>query len=271
MRIGLMVLVAAGAAVGQEKVVEDFEDPQVIGGWNLGLAPGETIEDEGGNPGGYLHSPNLDTAIVRARTVIGEANAFHGDWRAMGVTAFSADAITHSVMTADERPMSLVLVDDNDTPDDVFDDCFVYFVGEKNIPFPGEGWQHYAFDVPSDSETLPEGWQVNFDCAFGQPPEVLDEIWNRVITDVDQVILWWHDPDFFSIFQLWDVGVDNMTLCLGEECAADFNGDGVLNILDFVDFQNAFTSGDESADCDENGALNILDFVCFQGVFAEGC
>jgi len=54
-------------------------------------------------------------------------------------------------------------------------------------------------------------------------------------------------------------------------CEADFNGDGSLDILDFVAFQGAFVDGDPSADCDGNGALNVLDFVCFQGVFAAGC
>jgi uncharacterized membrane protein len=56
-----------------------------------------------------------------------------------------------------------------------------------------------------------------------------------------------------------------------EGCAADFNGDGALNILDFVAFQNAFTAQDPAADCDGNGAFNILDFVCFQGLFQGGC
>jgi hypothetical protein len=54
-------------------------------------------------------------------------------------------------------------------------------------------------------------------------------------------------------------------------CAADFNGDGSLNILDFVAFQNAFVAGDPDADCDGNGALNVLDFVCFQNLFKAGC
>jgi hypothetical protein len=59
---------------------------------------------------------------------------------------------------------------------------------------------------------------------------------------------------------------------LGEAgCAADVNGDGDLNILDFVAFQGLFVAGDPAADCDGNGALNILDFVCFQGLFAAGC
>jgi hypothetical protein len=54
-------------------------------------------------------------------------------------------------------------------------------------------------------------------------------------------------------------------------CAADFNGDGVLNVLDFVAFQNAFVQQDPKADCDVNGAFNILDFVCFQNLFGAGC
>jgi hypothetical protein len=54
-------------------------------------------------------------------------------------------------------------------------------------------------------------------------------------------------------------------------CAADFNGDGSLDILDFVAFQAAFVVGDDNADCDGNGALTVLDFVCFQGEFQGGC
>jgi hypothetical protein len=66
-------------------------------------------------------------------------------------------------------------------------------------------------------------------------------------------------------------GSFDFELFLTGGCAADFNGDGVLNILDFVAFQNAFVAGDPDADCDGNGALNVLDFVCFQGLFQAGC
>lgn len=57
----------------------------------------------------------------------------------------------------------------------------------------------------------------------------------------------------------------------GDSCYADFNNDGVLNILDFVAFQNAFTAGDPSADCNGCGCLDILQFICFQQKFVEGC
>ncbi|MFG0315140.1 MAG: GC-type dockerin domain-anchored protein, partial [Phycisphaerales bacterium] len=59
--------------------------------------------------------------------------------------------------------------------------------------------------------------------------------------------------------------------CAEEACLADFNGDGSLNVLDFVAFQLAFTAGDAAADCDENGLFDVLDFVCFQQEFVVGC
>ena len=54
-------------------------------------------------------------------------------------------------------------------------------------------------------------------------------------------------------------------------CPADVNGDGVLNILDFVAFQGLFQAMDPGADCDGNGMFNILDFVCYQTLFQAGC
>lgn len=54
-------------------------------------------------------------------------------------------------------------------------------------------------------------------------------------------------------------------------CPGDFNGDGSLDIVDFVSFQLAFQALDPSADCDGNQVLNIVDFVCFQLGFQQGC
>jgi photosystem II stability/assembly factor-like uncharacterized protein len=54
-------------------------------------------------------------------------------------------------------------------------------------------------------------------------------------------------------------------------CIGDANGDGELNILDFVAFQLLFVAGDPAADCTGDGALSILDFVCFQQAWQAGC
>ena len=57
----------------------------------------------------------------------------------------------------------------------------------------------------------------------------------------------------------------------GTYCAADCDGSGDLNVLDFVCFQSMFVAGDMGADCDGNGVLNVLDFVCYQQQFLAGC
>lgn len=54
-------------------------------------------------------------------------------------------------------------------------------------------------------------------------------------------------------------------------CAADLNGDGVLNVLDFVAFQLLFVDQAPGADCNGDGEFTTLDFVCFQLLFQDGC
>ena len=54
-------------------------------------------------------------------------------------------------------------------------------------------------------------------------------------------------------------------------CRADFNGDGAVNTLDFLDYLNAFNAGDPAADFDENGQVNTRDFIAFLNAFSEGC
>jgi len=62
-----------------------------------------------------------------------------------------------------------------------------------------------------------------------------------------------------------------MSLARDPFCEADVNADGVLDILDFAAFQQAWLGGDPLADCTGDGVFDILDFVCFQGVFGAGC
>jgi hypothetical protein len=73
-------------------------------------------------------------------------------------------------------------------------------------------------------------------------------------------------------WQSWEEqGYDLAFSAYFRTCLADMNGDGVLNILDFVAFQGAFESGDMVADCNEDADLNVIDFVCFQARFEQGC
>ena len=57
-----------------------------------------------------------------------------------------------------------------------------------------------------------------------------------------------------------------------EVCYADCDGNGELDIFDFLCFQNSFVLGEPYAcDCDPDPACDIFDFLCFQSAFVTGC
>ncbi len=72
---------------------------------------------------------------------------------------------------------------------------------------------------------------------------------------------------------LTEAGLDafKLTHIVCEACFSDCDGNGALNIQDFICFQTKFALGNPEADCDENGTLNIQDFICFQTRFSLGC
>jgi hypothetical protein len=61
------------------------------------------------------------------------------------------------------------------------------------------------------------------------------------------------------------------------QCYANCDGSTiapVLNVNDFICFQNRFAAGDSYANCDGSTiapVLNVNDFICFQTQFAAGC
>jgi len=55
------------------------------------------------------------------------------------------------------------------------------------------------------------------------------------------------------------------------ECKADFNGDTVVNTLDFLAFLNAYTAGDPSADFNGDTLVNSLDVLAYLNAFVAGC
>jgi hypothetical protein len=54
-------------------------------------------------------------------------------------------------------------------------------------------------------------------------------------------------------------------------CPADLNGDGVLDLFDFLQFTNLFNAQDPEADCDGDTGLSLFDFLCFTNQFNAGC
>ncbi len=54
-------------------------------------------------------------------------------------------------------------------------------------------------------------------------------------------------------------------------CPADFNGDTVVNSLDFLAFLSAYVAGDLSADFNGDTIVNDLDFFAFLNAYVAGC
>jgi hypothetical protein len=56
-----------------------------------------------------------------------------------------------------------------------------------------------------------------------------------------------------------------------EGCAPDLDGDGALDLFDFLAFTNLFNAGDLQADFDPDGVLTLFDFLAFTNAFNAGC
>lgn len=277
---GLLALVGAAtlsigpaALAGGDEFVETFTNGSNEGGWRFN-SPTQVLESQGGNPGWHIvgfcdrELDCLDFFAVILRTTE-PSDHFTGDLAARGVTGMGLDARLYYVgNTAEGRPMSICLVDDNGTPDDLGDDCFVYSVGDQNIPRVKDGWVSYDFDVPAQSDTLPRGWTVWREC----PNEDPDAAWRRIVRDVDYVMFYWTDPDTFAILQMWEPGADNIRVTTaGDDCVADFDGSGEVDGADFLAFLSAFFSQDPRADIDQSGSIDGADFLAYLSAFFAGC
>ena len=54
-------------------------------------------------------------------------------------------------------------------------------------------------------------------------------------------------------------------------CAADFNGDGVVDTRDVIAFLNAWAAGDPRADFDGNGVIDTRDVIAYLNGWVAGC
>ncbi len=54
-------------------------------------------------------------------------------------------------------------------------------------------------------------------------------------------------------------------------CRANCDGNGSLDLFDFLCYVNLFNVPDPAADCDASGVLDLFDFLCFTNAFNAGC
>ena len=218
MRVFLILagLLLIAAPVLADSYVEEFEDDSNISGWTFGN-DNDTIETEGGNPGGWFHNDYLNTFAPIFRCAYG-GDVFTGDYVGLGVTQISGDFITLQADNGtDYYPFALLLRNTYGTPNDIEDDIYVYWVDEDNVWCPqlGEGWTHYDFPIPSDfvggPGELPDEWMGG---SYMSGPDVFpeDALWHEVISSVDRIEFWWFHPAWMGIYTWWDVGADNVSI-----------------------------------------------------------
>jgi hypothetical protein len=207
----LVGIVSASIAAGaRADVYTDTFETGNPSAWAF-IRGGDTIETTGGNPGRWLHQEFYDTFGPSLETFPGISTAFHGDYRANGVSRISLDArVDYTDFGSDGFELTLILRNTNGTPFDIADDDYAYHVGPF-VPPEGQGWFHYDFDVPSQSnDDVPAGWKGAWleDCENFRPGVT----WPDLMSNIDQVEFWFIDPCLFAIFQRWDVGADNISI-----------------------------------------------------------
>lgn len=218
-----------------QNYVETFDAGTNLGGWGYSSAF-NVIESSGGNPGAYMHNSLTDTFAPQVFTSPG-SNPFHGDWRAMGIDSFGVDLITHSTQFPFQREVTLILT--NGT-------CSVFYLGTGLVPQPGTGWDSFDFNIDSASTSMPAGWAPLGQCI---DPVAL---WNSVITDVTEVRIFYGHPEFFFIFDQWDVGMDNARISGGPTGTPLCFGDGTGTSCPCT---NNVASGEGCANSTGSGAI----------------
>jgi hypothetical protein len=107
------------------------------------------------------------------------------------------------------------------------------------IPLEDVGFEDVALDLPT---ILPPGGTAHL---------LLDGIVEEVTLDM-----------------AFSIGVE----ASGEAvCLADFDGNGVLDLFDFLEFQNAFAGQDPAGDFNGDGEYNLFDFLAYLNAFDAGC
>lgn len=272
MTLGLAAVSGALApcAIARPTETTTFNNGTNEPGWEYG-GPGDVISSMGGNPHWRLRSSGLDTFAPQPRTGWGVSSLWTGNYRERNVTRIGVDLLTEAVdFSAAERPLSLILVSDNGTPGNFDDDWGAYTIGATDVPIPGEGWRTFLFDIPVRATAPPANWTI-IQFGFKSPPS---PDWNALLQNVSQVRFFYGHPEFFFIFQMWDVSLDN---ALVTYCPDDTNGDGVVNFAELNAVLSAFgqvnvpPSPLSPGDMNGDGVVNFADLNRVLSRFGQSC
>lgn len=257
--------------------VETYEDGMNHGMWSWGTG-NEQIVTTGGNPGAHLQDLTLSTFTPGAATAPGYFSQFVGNFRGRGVSSVGIDLRIFDVsfpVDPSSRPLTLILHNDNGTPQNFEDDWGAWFIGNDPIPTPGgglpglaPGWNSYEFDVPSGELEMPDGWTFfdctdqTTDCVFTDAPNqpTGPNDWLDLMANVDMTEFFYGVPGTIGILNGWDVGLDNPRIT-SLQLAGDLDGDGEVGTSDIRLLPAAFgpCSGACPEDLNGDGVVDNVD------------
>ncbi len=174
---------------------------------------------------------------------------FAGMFDGLAVHYLESASAPGPLHTSLDKPIFIVTLQvEGGQPGDVFH-LFVLDAVSANFGMGGAFSSIGINELNSGGDSVPDGTRTNIGLNPDKPAAI--------------------PPGTFKVDYI--DGNGGAKLIVAEDCAADCDGSGSLNIDDFVCFQTLFALGDPAADCDASGGLNIDDFVCFQTLYAIGC
>jgi hypothetical protein len=126
-----------------------------------------------------------------------------------------------------------------------------------SVPLVRDRWVEFRAEVDLEADSLRQFYD-------GQPLGGVLSWRNNVGGGVGEI----------AAIDLYSESMDGVyydDVSLARACTVDFNGDGAVNIQDFLAFLQAFSVADPRADMDGNGQVNVQDFLAFLQAFAAGC
>lgn len=110
-------------------------------------------------------------------------------------------------------------------------------------------------------------WAVGFDPGQLVSPEPGEEV--QVAVTIDAPLGVAGTRPFLLSVRREDGARAYATVEVELRCTIDCDGDGAVDLFDFLCFLDRFSAGDTTTDCD--GELTVFDFLCYQTAFDRGC
>ncbi len=145
-----------------------------------------------------------------------------------------------------------------------------YMSGDSAADVSGPGAKHTRGFAPIGHDGVIDMHDVDYiKSQFIGNPFVTDGVadWE----DINEAVGFDLSGDVTGDLRVNQEDVNAVLAILGMDCPADFNGDTIVNSLDFIAFLNAYTASDPRADFNGDTVINSLDFIAFLNAYVAGC